>query len=114
MRLWVFTVVSLLAACVDSTNDKMALAMAAASGDEAMVKKYLHRVESPNFVSLKGETALGNAAANGHLEVVRIMLEAGADPRFVDAAGRTPVEYAERAGHAAVYEVLVNSKPMAD
>ena len=108
MRFGVLAILIMLSGCVDSQNDRMRLVLAAAEGDEAAVARYLERVGSADFVSLKGETPLGNAAANGHLEIVRLLLDAGADASLRDAADRTAAEYAARNGHLAVHALLVS------
>lgn len=67
------------------------LHIAAASGDESIVKILLDYGAQMNEKSLNGETALLKASLVGKVKIVQTLLEHGADMNILDDDGDTPL-----------------------
>jgi cytohesin len=79
------------------------VAVAAQSGDTAVVRALLDAGAKP------GSGALYGAATGGHVETVRVLLAAGARPDGKDMVDRTPLLRALQNGHVEVAHLLVDA-----
>lgn len=84
---------------------KNSITRAAASGDLAMVEKFLADGTDSNERNHVGETALMMAALNGHLLVVKKLLTSGADPNYVSVHNQTALDYSNH--HTEIFEALL-------
>ncbi|GAB1267129.1 hypothetical protein NBRC116493_03820 [Aurantivibrio infirmus] len=73
----------------DDTDDRMNLAIYSGDGNLEGVQKYMPKVSTLNYVSLKGSTPLHSAAHNGHLEMVKILISNGASCDYENSEGKT-------------------------
>lgn len=90
---------------LDSAGNS-ALLIAAASGNEKMVKALLASGANPNLADSDGVAPLHLAAAIESESIVKQLLAAGADPMAVDNRGRTPSHYAALSGCDAVSDAI--------
>lgn len=95
-----------LIGCVDETNNEMNLVIGAANGDLAKVQEYTAKLDSVNFISLKGDTPLGTAVYNGNLEIVRFLIKSGAIVDYKNAEGKSAIDIAKDKGHDEIYRYL--------
>lgn len=104
-RIITITLLALLSSCgfIDG-DDKMNLVIACKDGDLLKVRSQLERVESPNFISLKGDTPLNTAIYNKHLDVIKLLLASGASCSLKDEAGKTPLDIAKKVGESTILE----------
>ena len=82
------------------------LIMAAAGGQEAMVRMLLQRGASVNLRDSIGITALMHAAVNGHATIVQVLLEAKADASLQSNSGNTALIITEHFKHTATAQLL--------
>lgn len=80
----------------DVTPIKTELMHAAARGDEAEVRKYIHQI-GKNASGLDGGTALICAAVGGHVSCCQLLYR---ELGMLDKYGRTALDYAKEAGHS--------------
>lgn len=86
-----------------------ALVLAAAAGQDAVLRALLQRGADIERRGDNGFTALGAAAFWGHRSAVRLLLRAGADPTRLGATGQTALHLASTAGHADVVGALLQA-----
>ncbi|MDH4391505.1 MAG: ankyrin repeat domain-containing protein [Aquabacterium sp.] len=86
-----------------------ALVLAAAAGQDAVLRALLQRGADIERRGDNGFTALGAAAFWGHRSAVRLLLRAGADPTRLGATGQTALHLASTAGHAGVVGALLQA-----
>ena len=84
----------------------MNLTIYSADGNLGKVAEYISKVNSLDFINLKGDTPLNAAAYNGHTEVVKLLIESGASCKYRDEAGNTALEIAEKRNMKEVQEYL--------
>jgi ankyrin repeat protein len=82
------------------------LMMAAAGGQEAMVRMLLQRGAGVNLQDSLDLTALMHAALRGHTTTVQALLDAKADASLRGTDGRTALMWAEHVKHTAVAQLL--------
>jgi ankyrin repeat protein len=82
------------------------LIMAAAGGQEAMVRMLLQRGASVNLQNSVGGTALMIAALNGHTTIAQALLDAKADVSLQTTDGSTALMLAEQRKHTATAQLL--------
>lgn len=87
-------------------DDKMNLIIACKDGDVAKVKQHLGDVNSPNFISLNGDTPLNTAIYNRHLSIIKLLIDSGASCSLKDEAGKTPMDVAKKVGDSTVLKYL--------
>jgi len=85
------------------------LALAAAAGQDELVRELLLRGANPDVVGNKGYTPLGAAAYGGHVSIVQALLKAGARRDAPGATGQSPLHLACAAGHVAVIDALLQA-----
>ncbi len=76
-------------------NGETVLALAAASGNEAIVELLLARGAAADSAGEAGNSPLMHAAARGHLGVVRALLARGADPAHKNRWGMDAGQWAK-------------------
>jgi len=86
-----------------------ALVLAAAAGQDAVLRALLQRGADIERRSDSGFTALGAAAFHGQRSAVRLLLRAGADPARLGATGQTALHLASAAGQVDVVAALLKS-----
>lgn len=86
-----------------------ALVLAAAAGQDAVLRALLQRGADIERRSDSGFTALGAAAFHGHRSAVRLLLRAGADPTRLGATGQTALHLASTAGQVDVVDALLKA-----
>ena len=81
---------------VQFTSDQLALVVASACGDSALVARLLVSGVDPNtcFALSGGNTALHIAATKGHITVIKLLVQAGANPHARNTAGKTTLDLA--------------------
>ena len=82
------------------------LHVAAASGQVALVIRFLDLGVAPDAQARDGSTPLMLASAEGHLDVVRVLFLRGARVTAVDSQGRTALDVARARGEGAVARLL--------
>eukprot|EP00964_Phaeocystis_antarctica_P025301 scaffold14209_cov66-Phaeocystis_antarctica.AAC.1 len=87
-------------------QDRTLLMLAAAGGQEAMVRMLLQRGASVNLQDTNGGTALMDAAGNGHTTTVQVLLDAKADASLQTAGGFTALSWAEEQKQTATAQML--------
>ncbi|KAK2177940.1 hypothetical protein NP493_569g01083 [Ridgeia piscesae] len=80
--------------CGTDSKQRSPLHLAAAKGNERLVRMLLDHNANPNQKDIIGNTALHLAACTSHIPVVTLLLKAGTDVNAVDASGRTPLHLA--------------------
>ena len=98
-------------AMVDPFSEKQGVAvtflmMAAAGGQEAMVRMLLQRGASVNLQNSLGFTALMHASLGGHTTIVQALLDAKADASLQSTNGGTALMWAELRQQDAVARLL--------
>lgn len=88
-------------------HGRLAINLAAAAGDLAMVDGLLELDADPDLTDASGSTALHRAASSGALAVVRRLVEAGAAVDVPDAGGNTPLHLAAAGGHESLARWLL-------
>jgi ankyrin repeat protein len=83
------------------------LVLAAAAGQDEIVRELLKRGAELNARGEGGQTALGASALNGHRSTLRLLLRAGADPYRFNAAGQAPLHLAAITGRIDVMADLL-------
>jgi uncharacterized protein len=104
-----------LPAHADASDDSgaSALVLAAAAGEQALLRALLARGADIERRGDNGFTPLGAAAFHGQLGALRLLLRAGADPARPGATGHTALHLAAIAGQtAAVTELLRAGVPI--
>jgi len=86
--------------------DETLLIVAAAGGQEAMVRMLLQRGASVNLQDSDGVTALMEAAGNGHTTIAQALLDAKADASLRGIDGNTALMAAEQEKHTATAQLL--------
>jgi len=86
-----------------------ALVLAAAAGQDAVLRALLQRGADIERRGDDGFTALGAAAFQGQRSAVRLLLRAGADPRRLGATGQTALHLASTAGRLDVVLALLQA-----
>src|SRR6185503_3233517 len=71
------------------------LLLAAAEGNDTVVRQLLATGAPANVTNERGETALMMAARNGDLGMLQALLSRGADASIRDSQGKTVIEWAE-------------------
>lgn len=79
------------------------LLVAAAEGNDTVVRQLLSSGAPANITNERGETALMMAARNGDLGMLQALLTRGADASIKDSQGKTVVEWAEPSPITAKY-----------
>jgi ankyrin repeat protein len=82
------------------------LIVAAAGGQEAMVRMLLQRGASVNLQDSDGVTALMDAVGNGHTTIAQALLDAKADASLQTTNGITALMEAEQQEHTATAQLL--------
>lgn len=96
-----------LTACgMKDVDDRMNLTIYSSEGNLEKVRELIPKVNTLNYISLKGNSPLNSAAYNGHLKVVELLLENGADCTFKDSTGETAFSIAVERGHKNVESFL--------
>jgi len=83
------------------------LALAAAGGQDELVRELLRRGAMPDRTGEDGFTALGAAAWRGHRSTVRLLVRAGADEGAWGQNGHPALHLAAIAGHADLVDDLL-------
>ncbi|KAJ0173068.1 hypothetical protein K1T71_011244 [Dendrolimus kikuchii] len=83
------------------------LHLAAAAGNEVLLRSLLLAGARPNDRDAHKRTALHVAAATGHENIVSALVSGGADHTAVDAAGDNALHVAAREGHLKAARVLL-------
>ena len=81
------------------------LLLAAAEGNDTVVRQLLATGAPANVTNERGETALMMAARNGDLGMLQALLSRGADASIRDSQGKTVVEWAEPSPTTAKYVI---------
>ena len=81
------------------------LLLAAAEGDDTVVRQLLSTGAPANVTNERGETALMMAARNGDLGMLQALLSRGADASLRDSQGKTVIEWAEPSPTTAKYVI---------
>jgi hypothetical protein len=81
------------------------LLLAAAEGNDTVVRQLLATGAPANITNERGETALMMAARNGDLGMLQALLSRGADASSRDSQGKTVVEWAEPSPTTAKYVI---------
>lgn len=81
------------------------LLVAAAEGNDTVVRQLLSTGAPANVTNERGETALMMAARNGDLGMLQALLSRGADAFIRDSQGKTAVEWAEPSPTTAKYVI---------
>ncbi|KAK6636534.1 hypothetical protein RUM43_010196 [Polyplax serrata] len=83
------------------------LHLAAAGGNEVLVRSLILSGAKVNEVDAYKQTALHVAASKGHVVVVSALLQNDAQPEMCDTDGNNPLHIACKQGHLAVARVLL-------
>ena len=81
------------------------LLLAAAEGNDTVVRQLLATGAPANVTNERGETALMMAARNGDLGMLQALLSRGADASIRDSQGKTVIEWAEPSPTTAKYVI---------
>ena len=92
--------------CADSTDMKVQAIIEIAKNDIGGLKEIMSQIESPNYISLKGDTPLVAAACNGNLEIVEYLIGIGAKKDFRDRSGMSAAQCAKENEHIDIVEYL--------
>ncbi len=104
---FLISLIFILSSCsFDRSNNEINLIIKAANGDLEGVVHYSKKVDSLNFVSIKGDTPLCAAVHSGNFEVVKYLVESGALVEFEDSRGRTPLDVSREKGYESIYIYL--------
>jgi ankyrin repeat protein len=95
------------AANARDTRGSHPLALAAAAGQDELVRELLRRGAAMDRVGEDGFTALGAAAWRGHRSTVRLLVKAGAEAGVWGSNGQPPLHLAALAGHAGLVQELL-------
>jgi len=91
-----------------------ALALAAAAGQDELVRELIKRGADIDRLGDNGFSALGAAAFNGRRSTVRLLLRAGVDAQRWGASGQTALHLASLAGRLDVIGEFVRAKVPVD
>lgn len=91
------------------TDGSTPLVLAAARGQDGLVRFLLERGARVNGQTSHGQTALLAASGKGHEETARALLSAGADPNLQSHAGNFALLEAARGGHSRIVRLLLDS-----
>ena len=94
------------ARCLEELGNPTLLMLAAARGQEEMLRMLLQRGASVNLQISLGGTALTAAAIRGHTTIVQALLDAKADASLRSIDGKTALMWAEHNKHIAIAQLL--------
>ncbi len=92
-------------------NGEPLLALAAATGNEAIVELLLARGARADAAGDAGNTALMHAAARGHAGTVRLLIQRGADPAHKNRWGMGPADWAKWPANGPEVQAAIQDAP---